>query len=556
MGAISKCKPCEGQFLSSFFVIPKSNGKLRFILNLKNLNKFIDTQHFKLEDLRTTVKLLSKDCFMGTLDLKDAYFLIKIHENSKKYLRFYYDELYEFNVLPFGLNTAPCVFTKIMKPVVKLLRSVGHLSTIYLDDLILIGDSYESCSKNIIDTSNLLTSLGFLINKEKSNLSPKTKCKYLGFILDSEYFQVSLPSDKVEKIQIMINKFRKLNRCKIRDFAQFVGLLTSACPAIEYGWLYTKNFERIKYLNLKENNENYDEFMTIPNELQSDFDWWSKAIKHSVCKIKNDSYCLEIYSDASTTGWGAACNGETASGPWSNIEREKHINYLEILAAFFGLKVFAKNLQNCQILLRIDNTTAISYINRMGGVQFPHLTRLTKELWQWCEARQIIVYAAYIRSIDNDIADAESRRVHPDIEWELSNAAFHDIISNFGEPEIDIFASRFNKKCPKFISWNRDPDAYAINAFTLSWSGFYFYGFPPFAIILKTLRKIIHDKATGILVVPLWPSQAWFPQFKKLLVSKCLIFKPSQQLIISHSSNRTLHHQITLVAGVLSGNRC
>lgn len=146
--------------------------------------------------------------------------------------------------------------------------------------------------------------------------------------------------------------------------------------------------------------------------------------------------------------------------------------------------------------------------------------------------------------------------MHPDIEWELSNAAFREIVLNFGEPEIDIFASRFNNKCSKFISWNRDPDAYAINAFTLPWSDFYFYGFPPFAIILKTLRKIIHDKATGILVVPLWPSQPWFPQFKRLLVSKYILLKPSQHLIISHSSDRTLHHQITLVAGILSGNRC
>lgn len=74
IGAISKCHPCEGQFVSKTFLVPKPNGKMRFILNLKSLNKFIDTKHFKIEDLRTALKLISKDYFMAKLDLKDAYF--------------------------------------------------------------------------------------------------------------------------------------------------------------------------------------------------------------------------------------------------------------------------------------------------------------------------------------------------------------------------------------------------------------------------------------------------------------------------------------------------
>lgn len=74
IGAVLECKPCGGQYLSSFFLTPKSKGKMRFILNLKNLNRFISPDHFKLEDLRTALKLTSKDCYMATLDLKDAYF--------------------------------------------------------------------------------------------------------------------------------------------------------------------------------------------------------------------------------------------------------------------------------------------------------------------------------------------------------------------------------------------------------------------------------------------------------------------------------------------------
>lgn len=559
IGAISQCQPCEGQFLSTFFLVQKPNGKNRFILNLKNLNKFIETAHFKLEDLRTAIKLVSQNSFMCTVDLKDAYFLIKIHEDFKKYLRFQFgdnNELFEFNVLPFGLCTAPLVFTKIIKPIVKLLRSCGYISTVYLDDFLLINDNYKGCIDNIDTTIKLLKSVGFIINYEKSNLCPSTSCKFLGYIIDTERFLITLPSEKVKKIKDEINHFKNLKRCKIRDFARLIGLLTSACPAVEYGWLYTKNFERCKYLNLLKDPENYDRYMNIPDTLLSDFDWWTQAINTPTNAIKYDQYVLEIFSDASTKGWGAACGKETASGIWSDDERSRHINYLEILAAFFGLKIFAKKFHSCQILLRIDNTTAISYVNRMGGVQYPHLTQVTRELWQWCEQKNIIVFASYISSAENTVADAESRRNHPDVEWELADYAFQKITYEFGKPYIDIFASRLNNKCNRYISWNRDPDAVAINAFTVSWSKFFFYAFPPVSIILKTLRKIIKDEATGIVVVPWWPTQPWFPLYNKLLTSEPLILKSSENLIISHSSNRRVHQRLTLVAGVLSGRPC
>lgn len=553
IGAVSKCTPCKNQFISKIFLIPKPNGKSRFILNLKELNKFIETFHFKLEDLRTALNLISQNCFMATLDLKDAYFLIKIGNHSKKYLRFIFQgDLYEFNVLPFGLNTAPFIFTKIMKPVIKLLRSAGLLSSLYLDDYFLIGNSFDQCVRNVETTKKLLTSLGFIINEEKSNLNPTKSCKFLGVIINSIHLIVYLPPDKKVRIKSEIQSFLKLKRCKIRLFARLVGLLVSACNAVDYGWAYTKQLERCKFLNLKENN-NFDSYMNIPDYIIPDLLWWLNNIDNSIKTIKNDNYCIEIFSDASTTGWGAACNGEATGGQWSTIEKTNHINYLEILAAFLALKCFAKVLQNCQILLRIDNTTAISYINRMGGVQYPHLTQISRSLWQWCEQRKIYVYASYIPSRDNTIADAQSRKIHPDIEFTLSTQAFTRLIEKFGQPDIDLFASRLNTKCTKYISYQRDPDAWGINAFTINWSTFYFYAFPPFSIILKVLRKIIQEKARGIIVVPVWPTQPWFPIFKALLVSDTVLFSPDDNSITFDSSVPRLCTSLSLVAGVLYG---
>ena len=119
-----------------------------------------------------------------------------------------------------------------------------------------------------------------------------------------------------------------------------------------------------------------------------------------------------------------------------------HIKYLELQSAFFGLQCFAKNLANCDILLRIDNRTAIAYIKRMGGIKFRELSNLAKDIWMWSEERNIWLAESYISSKNNVTADFESRHFESETEFELSNKAFGDIRAKLGNPEIDLFAKR------------------------------------------------------------------------------------------------------------------
>lgn len=152
--------------------------------------------------------------------------------------------------------------------------------------------------------------------------------------------------------------------------------------------------------------------------------WWLSHIRTSVSNIKCGNYALEIFSDSSLTVWGCSCGKEKAAGLWNERDRLQHINYLELNAAFLALKTFTSNIKNCEILLRIDNTTAISYINRMGGVQYPHLNWAARNIWKYCERKNLFVFASYIKSSQNVIADAESRKLHSDIECELSDKYF------------------------------------------------------------------------------------------------------------------------------------
>lgn len=326
-----------------------------------------------MEDYRTASKLISPNCFMASVDLKDAYFLVNINEADRKYLRFKYcDEIYEFSCLPFGLCTAPYVFTKLLKPVMECLRSNNILCVIYLDDILCFGNDYTQCLNNVQFIVKLLQTLGFIINREKSCLTPSKNCRFLGFIFNSSKMILELPSEKKEKIKHYLQHFMKTNKCNLHDFARLIGLLISACPALEYSWLYTKRLEHLKYVHLFY-NPNYNQTINLTEEIKCDISWWLKNIDKSFNKFKLNKFRLEIFSDASRTGWGAYCDGKKSYGFWTENEKTLHINELELMAAFFGIKVFTKDLFDCEILLRIDNTTAISCINRMGSVQYGNM---------------------------------------------------------------------------------------------------------------------------------------------------------------------------------------
>lgn len=555
INAISQCNHEPGEFLSSVFLVPKPNGDKRFILNLKCLNKYIETKHFKMEDYRTASKLITKNCYMASIDLKDAYFFVPIHTTQRKYLRFKYNNvLYEFNCLPFGLCTAPFVFTKLLKPVMEYLRKVHHMiSVIYLDDVLCIGKTYSECADNVYVTKKLFQKLGFLINTEKGCLIPKTQCTFLGFLFDSKHMQIKLPDSKKVKIKEKLTNIKKIKTCTLREFARFVGLLVSACPALQYSWLYTKYFEQFKYSCLL-HNPNYEQIVTLPEYLRPDITWWLNKIDNGYSTLQDKDFLMEIFSDASSTGWGAYCNGKEGFGYWKEHELTLHINELELKAAFLALKCFAKNVSNTGILLRIDNVTAISCINRMGSVQYEHLNIVCRDIWQWCEIRKIVIFASYINTKDNLEADHLSRKKFQDTEWQLNDIVYTQITDYFGLPDIDLFASRCNAKCDVYVTWKNDPDALAVDSFTISWKNKFFYAFPPFAMITKVMHKIIKEKAEGIVVVPYWPSQPWFPLLHKLNSSELLFFGPDINLLTSpFRANHNLHRTLKLVAAKLSG---
>ena len=91
-GAIQLVSPSNGQFVSRLFLVPKKTGDLRPVINLRPLNKFIIRKHFKMENLQNVTQLVRKGDYMVTIDLKDAYFSIPIHQSHRKISSFQLEE--------------------------------------------------------------------------------------------------------------------------------------------------------------------------------------------------------------------------------------------------------------------------------------------------------------------------------------------------------------------------------------------------------------------------------------------------------------------------------
>ena len=224
---------------------------------------------------------------------------------------------------------------------------------------------------------------------------------------------------------------------------------------------------------------------------------------------------MVITSDASKMGWGATFGNLSTNGRWSKQESDLHINVLELKATFLAIQAFLKNQSNLAVKLRLDNTTAVTYVNNQGGTRSPSLTLLTLELWNWCLQRNILITAEHLPGVSNVLADRESRTFIDSSDWKLQP----EIIQYFPKDrEIDLFATRLTNQLKSYVSWRPGPHAVATDAVSIDWSQIKGYAFPPFNLIPRTLLKVINDNANIVLVAPVWRTQHWWPLLLQLTV--------------------------------------
>ena len=555
-GVIEEAVYTNDSYLSNVFVRPKKDGSHRMILNLKSLNEFVAYHHFKMDTFQTAISLIRPGCFMASVDLKDAYYSIPVAPQDRKYLMFEWQGTYfQFTCLPNGLACAPRLFTKILKPVYAHLRELGHTCMGHIDDSLLVASNYHSCENNVGATVGLFTHLGFTIHPDKSILKPTQEIEFLGFLINSITMTVRLSATKADKVKCACETLLRSKNHTIRDVAHVIGLLVSSLPATDYGALYYRQLELSKIKALRFSCGNFDALMNLSEGSRVELKWWIDNITHSHKSLTVSNPDVILTTDASNLGWGAVLDGQDTGGLWGPTEQEFHINYLEMKAVLLGLKSLCKDCHDIHICVQSDNTTAVAYINSMGGVKSEVCNDMAFQIWGWCLTKCVWLSARHVPGAQNTQADQASRRFNDSVEWSLSTDVFQTISAAWGPFDIDLFASRLNNKLPSYASWRPDPGAQFTDAFCFNWETYHFYAFPPFSVISKCLQKIDQDLATGVLIVPFWKTQAWFSVLMNLLVDNPLVLPQADNLLtLPHTgAQHPLKRKIRLIACKLSG---
>ena len=385
-GAVELAPLPSPGFYSRLFVVWKTSGSWRPVIDLSHLNRFVDVSPFQMETIQSVLLSVRQGDWMASIDLKEAYLQVPIHSSSRHLLRFVFrDRVYQFKALCFGLSTAPQVFTKVMAPVSAILHSMGIRMRRYLDDWLVQSSSRDSLVRDLQTVLSLCHELGIVVNPQKSNLVPSQIVQYLGVVIDSISFRASPSQDRISRLRSTADAFQSSASPPASLWLSLLGALSSLAHLVPGGRLRMRSLQ----LCLHRSWDRLDLQAPVPVSLVclQDLQWWLHLPRLSsgvsLCQVSPN---LHFWSDASDVGWGAHLDCQVASGLWDSGQAALSINARELLAVHLGLRQFQSSLRGMTVAVFCDNTTAVAYLRKEGGTRSPLLNSLAQEILRWTES--------------------------------------------------------------------------------------------------------------------------------------------------------------------------
>ena len=408
-GAVELAPLPSPGFYSRLFVVWKTSGSWRPVIDLSHLNRFVDVSHFQMETIQSVLLSVRQGDWMASIDLKEAYLQVPVHPASRHLLRFVFrDRVYLFKALCLGLSTAPQVFTRVMAPVSAILHSMGIRMRRYLDDWLVQSYSRESLVQDLQTVLHLCHELGIVVNPQKSNLIPSQVVQYLGVLIDAQSFRASPSPERVSRLLSTAGEFQSCASPPASLWLSLLGVLSSLAHLVPGGRLRMRSLQLC--LHQSWDRLDLEAPVSVTQECLRDLQWWLHLPRLSsgvsLCQVSPD---LHFWSDASDVGWGAHVDRQVASGLWDSRQAALSINARELLVVQLGLRQFQSSLQGRTVAVFCDNTTAVAYLRKEGGTRSPLLNSLAQEILRWTESLSIRLAPQFLPGSNNVLADALSR---------------------------------------------------------------------------------------------------------------------------------------------------
>ena len=444
-GCVVEASNMQDVMVCSPLGVVDNGKKLRLILDLRFVNKHLAKHKFKLEDIKVVENVYKQGDYIVTFDLKSGYHHISIAQDFQRFLAFKWpvggvERVFMFAVLPFGLSTAPYVFTKVTRVLLRRWRAMGFRCQLYIDDGRGGGSSFEEALQvgNVMKED--LVRAGFVPHEEKSKWVPSQQACILGMDFDFEAGTITVSKRRLHKFKALLYQVLTQARPLVRDLAKVAGHLMSMHRVLAGGVrLRTRGLYA-----LIDTRRSWFSAVSWTPQAREELQFWTHMIDELKCAPLWES-CPVVnvlsWSDASDTGWGGyvqLASGETVSacGMWEGCVQDAHLSstWRELRAVAYVLKSMAVQLSNRTCLHRSDNQAAVHIIQY--GSKKPHLQEEALAIERICNEHNMKLIPVWVPREENELADYYSKLVDQD-DWQVCPLVFQSLDMLWGPHTLD-----------------------------------------------------------------------------------------------------------------------
>ena len=311
--------------------------------------------------------------------------------------------MYVDKALPFGLRSAPLIFTALATALLWIMKQKGVTNAVsYIDYFLTAGppDSPE-CQVNADIMHQTCEEMGLPTEPEKDE-GPATVIPFL----DSAALEIRLPEEKFSRLRAELARWRGRKACRKRELLSLIGLLSHACKAVRAG----RSFLR-RLIDLSMMAKQLDHYVRISRNARSDIEWWFHFCTlwngvSMMMSMSSPHTSAEVTSDASGSwGCGAFSGSSWFKLQWSATYSDVHISAKELVPVVIAAVVWGEEWRGKNIRVWCDNIASVSNINQGSSTNrdVMHLARCLACIKAKFE------FELHLPGVHNPIADALSR---------------------------------------------------------------------------------------------------------------------------------------------------
>ena len=410
--------------INRFGVIPKPHqpGKWRLIVDLSypeggSVNDGIPPELCSLryppvDDAVRVILALGMGTKLAKFDIQSAYRIVPVCPSDRHLLGIVWrGELFVDTALPFGLRSAPKIFTAVADALQFILQEKGVQRIMhYLDDFLVFGEpSTLQCSKALQLAMEWCTRLGVPIAESKTE-GPAEYITFLGIELDTSKGELRLPEEKLHRLQNEIRWWMGRRSCTKRELLSLIGQLQHACCVVQPGRTFLR-----RMIDLSTKTKKLYHNIRLNKNFRSDLSWWAlflttwNGVGMMASTVK--SKCTAVLTSDASGNWG--CGAYTSTGKWFMLQwphswRSVHITVKELLPLVMGVALWGRRWSGNSVVCRCDNAAVVAIL-KSGWCKDELAMHLLRSLFFWLATFQVTIVGEHIPGCHNGPADALSR---------------------------------------------------------------------------------------------------------------------------------------------------